>query len=473
MKIQKIFNFDMSYLIKGCTVGAIALVLFIVGYFVIYKLAMKGEKKIRPFRVVWLCIFLAMMYIIVGYNIKSTHTIPEKGGVVDFLYLYKLAWNSFNAEQWKHIIMNYVLFIPVGLWISLGLVRFRNFFYMVLSGLGLSICVQMLQLFSSRNVFELDDLLGNTVGTVIGYGLAAVLFHFYNMVRKKQKFDYTRVLLLQVPLVLTLSCWGMMMLFYNLQEKGNNPYEAVAPQDKNHFEVVISKTLSDEKSNLLTYEKKKYTAEEAEEFGKEIFKKLGAEIDEEKTVVTDNNITLYSKEGKQYSLAIDFDGGTYQFYDFEESIKDISVKKKKGADEETIREALKKYGVTVPEEAEFMELDDGHYQFKTDKIENEEGMLNGALICDYHGKGKFSSIHYSICNWKPYNDYPAKSEAEAFHEIEKGMFIYNGQEKDKLKIKVKNCSTTYILDTKGYYQPVYVFDCEINGKDDSLVIPAY
>ena len=36
----------------------------------------------------------------------------------------------------------------------------------------------------------------------------------------------------------------------------------------------------------------------------------------------------------------------------------------------------------------------------------------------------------------------------------------------------KNVGVDYFTDTKGYYQPVYVFDVDMNGEETQIDIPA-
>lgn len=473
MKIQEIISISKEYIICGGIGAIVLLALFIIGYFVIYRKIMKGKYRIRYRKMIWWAVFLGMIYIITGYTILSDHAVSEEGGVVELLYLYKSAWIDFNKSEWLHIILGYVMFIPLGIWIPAGLKWFRNFIKTYAFGLVISIAIQFIQLNSSRGVFELDSLMANTVGTMIGYGLFAIIQIVWRSVRKHMSFDYKRLVILQIPLIITLCSFGIIAIVYTFQEKGNNPYEAIQAQDTDTFKVQLATTLSEEAEELLTYETKLFTQDEAIEMGTTMFEAMKVKVDEDRIVVDDNTVSLFSNDKGEYSLRIDLRGGTYQFYDFKEALKEVPLKKKKGADKQTIIKALAQYGVTVPDGCEFTELDDGHYQFKADKLADEEGMINGAIVCDYHGNGRFSSIHNTMSVCVPYKDYPAKSEMDAYHEIEQGLFIYDGEEKDKLNIKVKDCTTTYILDTKGYYQPVYLFECSINGVNDTLVIPAY
>lgn len=75
--------------------------------------------------------------------------------------------------QKKQIIANVLMFIPLG-FLAGSLWKWRG----VIVGAGFSIVVELLQLISQRGLFEFDDFLHNTLGTLVGvfiYMLAETL----------------------------------------------------------------------------------------------------------------------------------------------------------------------------------------------------------------------------------------------------------------------------------------------------------
>ena len=64
------------------------------------------------------------------------------------------------------------------------------------------------------------------------------------------------------------------------------------------------------------------------------------------------------------------------------------------------------------------------------------------------------------------------SETEAYDRLADGYFQISPHNLDIKNLTINNVSLTYSPDTKGYYQPVYLFHCEINGEYKDLVIPA-
>lgn len=75
---------------------------------------------------------------------------------------------------------NIVIIVPYGFFISMAS-RSRGFFKTLFFSMGLSLCVEVTQLFTRVGSFDVDDILLNTIGGVIGY----IVFLMCNGVRRK------------------------------------------------------------------------------------------------------------------------------------------------------------------------------------------------------------------------------------------------------------------------------------------------
>lgn len=74
---------------------------------------------------------------------------------------------------------NILIFVPYGFFISMAS-RTRGFFKTLFCSMGLSLCVEFVQLITRVGSFDVDDILLNTVGGVIGY----IIFAVCNMMRR-------------------------------------------------------------------------------------------------------------------------------------------------------------------------------------------------------------------------------------------------------------------------------------------------
>lgn len=73
----------------------------------------------------------------------------------------------------KEIIINIALLMPVGFFYSLESREssLEKFLKATIIGFGISLCIETLQLVTKRGVFEVDDLIYNTIGCVVGWGV--------------------------------------------------------------------------------------------------------------------------------------------------------------------------------------------------------------------------------------------------------------------------------------------------------------
>lgn len=122
--------------------------------------------------------------------------------VRDEIRMYGLPWNikpfSLIIPQWKNVLAgqrgafrqfigNIIMFIPVGILLPLLFKRAKKFLWALLFGFLFTLCIESLQFVlhvvgMSFREFDVDDLILNTFGAMIGFILYKILFH-----KKKRK----------------------------------------------------------------------------------------------------------------------------------------------------------------------------------------------------------------------------------------------------------------------------------------------
>ena len=108
-----------------------------------------------------------------------SYTIAEGKRKANFkpLATIKLFYQSrrMNMEyKVSNLLGNILLFIPLGFLLPLLVKRFRNVFVIVLTGFLLSLFYECTQLLTGIGIFDVDDMILNTFGTLIG----VVVFYF-------------------------------------------------------------------------------------------------------------------------------------------------------------------------------------------------------------------------------------------------------------------------------------------------------
>jgi glycopeptide antibiotics resistance protein len=81
--------------------------------------------------------------------------------------------NNSNAEY--NLLGNFIGFVPFGILLPLFLPWFRHGIKMLLAGFILTLGFETLQLLTGLGVWDVDDLLLNTAGTIAGYILFFIL----------------------------------------------------------------------------------------------------------------------------------------------------------------------------------------------------------------------------------------------------------------------------------------------------------
>ena len=83
----------------------------------------------------------------------------------------ELFWSWKRPDLRTQIYSNIILFIPVGLLLSLK-IGWKS----IPVATGISMGIELIQLITRRGLFEFDDIIHNTAGAVIGFGIFVLLW---------------------------------------------------------------------------------------------------------------------------------------------------------------------------------------------------------------------------------------------------------------------------------------------------------
>lgn len=115
------------------------------------------------------------------YNLELFREIKRFWDYRDQLGIYAMITNLFG---------NVLIFAPFGFFLPMAS-RYRSFFSTLYASFGLSLCVEVFQFVTRVGSFDVDDLLLNTIGGIIGHILYVVCEtvgrHNDNKKKKKQR----------------------------------------------------------------------------------------------------------------------------------------------------------------------------------------------------------------------------------------------------------------------------------------------
>lgn len=78
---------------------------------------------------------------------------------------------AYMLNSFENLVGNVVVFIPFGFLLPYVLKKGKNFFVMLLNAVLFVLGIELFQLFSAFGAFDVDDILLNCVGAIIGYML--------------------------------------------------------------------------------------------------------------------------------------------------------------------------------------------------------------------------------------------------------------------------------------------------------------
>ena len=87
--------------------------------------------------------------------------------------------NLFDYDSKRDLLLNVIgnaaMFIPSGIVLPIIYKRLDTFVKVLLAGGGISLCIEIIQLPFSVRATDIDDLILNVVGVVMGYGIYALI----------------------------------------------------------------------------------------------------------------------------------------------------------------------------------------------------------------------------------------------------------------------------------------------------------
>lgn len=456
MQIQSFF-----ILAKECIFMVSIILLFLGIFFLIWYLVQKKRQKevflnwkkiivIVGLLGYLIVVFLATIFTSRYTSFKNTNLQPFSS------YLY--AWNNFDFSLWLNIILNVLMFIPLGFLLPLINQRLKKWWLTYLTGLLLTITIEITQYISKRGILETDDIINNLLGCMIGYGLWAVINAIYLKV-KKQDIQIISIILKQIPLLLTIITFITIFTTYNCKQLGNirqNYYKYSKEK------IINEANLSNEKDLANVYQIKINDESEYVLQATNIFDQHHLQIDETLTEKYDDTIIYYSKD-QEASISIDSIDGTYSFNNYK-----LDSDYATNLDLNQIKQVLAKYKIEIPE-ATFTNFNSGQYEIKIDSLIDHDKFKTGSIVCFITKDLQLKSIEYRIKTYTKLDKYNLISSYEAYQLIKSGKFNSDYLEYVDDKIVIKSVKLKYLEDTKGYLQPVYEF--YTNGKG-IIYIPA-
>ena len=170
--MESLTHFVIRYLNRVPWYFWVGIVLAFLGTVVynIYQTKAAGMPgKVACIHSVFVAYFLALVLITFGTRLPDPRAEVE---LVPFRSYFS-AFGLGNRTEFYMILCNVVLFLPFGillpLWFQVEKARVCKFKRLILHAVGLSFGIELIQLITYYGCFELDDMINNVTGAMIGY----------------------------------------------------------------------------------------------------------------------------------------------------------------------------------------------------------------------------------------------------------------------------------------------------------------
>jgi glycopeptide antibiotics resistance protein len=454
-----------EFLLLGIAGALFLCVVAASGYFLVYKKLFKGSKRITAKDILHIVVVFIYVIMVIGVTFLTRPIGSQSGMNLHLFSSYREAWNTFSLRNWQFVIFNIVMFIPLGMILPFFYNKFRKAYMTVGLGIVFTIFIEMAQLKTLSGIFELDDIFNNTLGTLIGY---CVIMTFL-ILTKERSNKFKKTVIYIVPILIVLITFGGIYTKYNLNEFGNLKEAYIYKFDLKDTEISVDVDLSRDSNILAIYKAPVLDRESADDYAEGFFENIGLEAEGMEIDAYDDDVIYKINESDDYSLWIDYIGGTYNYSDFSRFNKEAEESE---CEEIRLVDILNSYGIEIPEAAVMEYLKEGQYCWKMDKVIDGNSIIDGTITCWYYDDDTIKSIGNNLITYEMVREVEVINEREALDRLLEGEFRMWTKEDSIKSLTVKNVSLDYRIDTKGFYQPVYLFETVVNGNEFKIVIPA-
>lgn len=447
-------------------VAAVVLCVLALGVsFFVFKKKYKDERRFPWLKAILILLFVGYITVVLYATIIRTSSYGYGNVNLHLFRAWREAWNNYSLKNWLNIILNIALFVPLGILLPFLCKIFRKWYITFGTGLGFSLMIEAVQYFSCRGLFDVDDLFVNVLGSMFGFCIIMLLLSALEKEKKRLK----QCVIYAILPFITVASFAWITIAYHTQEYGNLKNTAAFTVDTKDTVFELKCNLDDAPATAPTYRTVTFTKETCDAFGAAFFEMIGATYDD--VAYYDNETYFMCHSSPAHFLSVYYFDRSYEYsyVDYEDNVWTET-------DELTLRDKLMTYDIEIPEDAIFTYEGDGWHKFSVTRAVNGAEMIDGTIRCRYTEKGTLREIDNKMVSYEFYKEEEIISAAEAYEQLCKGhisdgdYFEYCAPD----KISVLSCALEYQIDTKGFYQPVYVFELLSDNGEYAIrsIIPA-
>ena len=158
-----------------------ALWLLVRGYFAVRTKTIRWKREVQLI-LVYICLIVVVRFTFCPFGkvdgqiqpllFNDSQMFPPRINLIPVVYLldYLIA-----GEAVLNVVGNTAMFIPIGIIWPMVFKELDSHGKVIAAGVGFSLCIEILQLPFFDRVTDIDDLILNSLGFLIGYGICLLL----------------------------------------------------------------------------------------------------------------------------------------------------------------------------------------------------------------------------------------------------------------------------------------------------------
>lgn len=459
------WGYILQLLQRGIFFAVPAMLAFVVGLVVVWLIVRKKNRSMPWKKIIVSFVLLGWLAVTVYATLFRGEPGYRQWNFHLFL-AWKEAWNQFTLQVWLNVILNIAFFIPLGILLPLLARVFKKWYFMLLAGLGTTLIIEIAQLVASRGLFDVDDIFTNTLGAMLGWSIIMIITTIAERKWKKRSFTY-----LCVPAALVIVFAGI-YIGYIVQPYGNLPDAPSVTANLDSVKWNLEFVPEDVPNTEQVYQAGRLNKEEAEKFGEEIAEKMGIEFN---NIYYYDDTIIFSNHSTGDFLNLNQRDGTWEYTIGREKTP-IYEKPLSDINNDDILSALSSLNIETPNDAQFeIEISEengvGTANYTAEFVPVGDKLLYGTLSCKFRFEDGRTTmdrqIEYYIVELSPYKEESIITQKQALSELYQGHSFEGTmiEHFDIEEISILSCSIDWIADTKGFYQPVYCFELQINEQE--------
>ncbi|MBG9692443.1 hypothetical protein ABD91_16575 [Lysinibacillus sphaericus] len=380
------------------------------------------------------------------------------------------AWKKYSLRDLQNCLFNILMFVPLGMFLPLLMAKCKEFKWLLLVVVGATASIETYQTLSGAGIFELDDLINNSLGGIIGYQLYKLAVSISNHKKVKVK---SLIGNLAIPLLMGL-IFIVMSIVYAQQEFGHLAINAYTKSKMSDVHVSTSLELS-AASIVAPVFKKNVKNDDVKDL---LQQKLGL-LEVSTSNNQDNDETLLEDKNEvPYTLITNDSEGQWWLTE-----NNYTPEQTSAVGQEDKAKSLMDELSLLPQDAEFAVQENGEFEWTLpDRTDVHKDYWTGDVSLGLKPDGHVYSLTYSLHENQFIREVNILSPTEVYERIKEGDFPqikYNAlvQEEDLIikkgdHIEIDSIELSYMYDTKGFYQPIYNVAGKFNGNDWFTLIQA-